>query len=399
MRSLRWSWPIWAVAMLVAVPWIVYVLRAEQPLKVVVLDKTVPYETRKEHRSLFWLLGHLKVVQPDGAPYDPSKDYVGAFPGAEPGDPPARTVDLTTEVAMQADLIYLADTYGVYTGDLASKASMKEALERSRRIYGGLTVQEANAVVAAAESGKTVVAEFNTLGSPTSPEARETLESLLGIRWTRWIGRFFPRLEDESEVPEWMRKNYEREWRQNWDFTGPGYVLLQDDVHCEVLRVGQEAEQLGLRIEKENKAEPLLRGAREATVYPYWFDIVVTQPGTQTLARFEWNLTPAGYERLRARGLPTSFPAVTYRQAANQGKTFYFAGDFADNPMRSRAVPLAGYMTFRRWMESGFLATSRQAFYWRFYAPMVANILNSAADERATAVALGRLNAHEPVGP
>ena len=110
-------------------------------------------------------------------------------------------------------------------------------------------------------------------------------------------------------------------------------------------------------------------------------------------------MTPTAYECLKARGLPTSFPAVTYRQVANQGKTFYFAGDFADNPMRDRAIPLAGYMTVRRWLESGVFATSKQAFYWRFYVPMVANILNEAAQQRAIAVAQGRLTAPQPAGP
>ena len=72
------------------------------------------------------------------------------------------------------------------------------------------------------------------------------LEGALGVRWTRWIGRYFPRLEDKDEVPQWMRNDYEREWKRPWEFHGPGYVLVQDDVHCEVLRVEFEAERIGL---------------------------------------------------------------------------------------------------------------------------------------------------------
>ena len=91
------------------------------------------------------------------------------------------------------------------------RAEVTAALERSPKIYGGLTDTEAGAVGEALRAGKTIVAEFNTMASPTGARARETLESVLGVRWTRWIGRYFARLEDRSEVPEWLRRDYERE--------------------------------------------------------------------------------------------------------------------------------------------------------------------------------------------
>ena len=99
------------------VPWACHRAAPQRPLRVVVLDKTVPFENRVEHRSLFWLLDHLKVVQADGSSYDSTTDYLGAYPGPNPGDPPARTADLTAGAALSADLLYLADTYGVYEGD------------------------------------------------------------------------------------------------------------------------------------------------------------------------------------------------------------------------------------------------------------------------------------------
>jgi hypothetical protein len=373
--GLRWVWPVVLVAVLVVAPFGCYVLSPSRSLDVVVVDKTVPFTDRREHRSLFWLLRHLKIKRSDGQPYDADTDYVGAFPGPEPGDRPERTTELTDEQALRADVVYIADTYGVYEGDLESGIEMKAALERTPKIYGGLEPSEARAARRALQAGKLVIGEFNTMASPTGFEARQAIESTLGVTWTRWIGRFFHRLENEEEVPQWMRDNYERIWRDPWDFQGPGYVLLQDDSKIEVLRVGEESGSIGLTIEREEPVDPVLRGARDGIPYPFWFDVVEPRAGTEVLASFVWDLEPEGEERLYAQGLPERFPAVVRRLAPGGGRAYYFAGDFADNLMSDRPWPFAGYLAFKRWSEGAKLAPSESAFYWRFYAPMLRSIL------------------------
>jgi len=381
MRSLRWSWPILVVALCVLIPWACYAARPARRIDLVVLDKTVPFRNWFEHRSLYWLLGHLNVVKGDGANYAIENDYLGAYPPAVPGDPPERTRDLTSSDVAGARLVYLADTYGVYREDLKSKERMAAALERSEKIYGGLTTDEARAAADALNAGKTLVAEFNTLGSPTGGDARTTLEAALGVHWTRWIGRYFPRLEDVGEVPQWMRNDYEREWRKPWEFTGPGYVLMQDDEHCEVLRVGFEVDTIGLTIERERPIDAHLDAAADRVPYPYWFDIVET-PDAKRLASFAWHLKDAGRERLKARGLPERFAAVARRVPPTGGVAWYFAGDFADNPMDPRPVPFLGYLGFRHLVEGLKLAPSETAFYWRFYVPMMETILADAESSR-----------------
>lgn len=374
-RTIRWVWPALVPGLAILASWTAYTTRPARPLALAIVDKTVPFPTRVEHRSLYWLLEHLRVVRPDGAPYDRDRDYIGAFPGLRPGDPPARTTELTAEIAVRSDVVYLADTYGVYRDDLASKDAMEAALERSPKIYGGLTFDEARAAASATEAGKTFVAEFNTLGSPTEEAPRIRMESILGVRWTRWIGRYFAKLEDRSEVPQWLRRDYEREWRRPWEFSGPGYVLVQDDAHVEVLRVGVESGSIGLRIDRERPVDPLLEDAADAIPYPYWFDVVEVASDAKVLASFRWDLRPEGMERLRARGLPSRFPAVVRRRAAGCGPAYYFAGDFADNPMRDGSIPFAGYLLLRRWSEALALAPSETAFYWRFYVPMMSKLL------------------------
>ena len=376
--TLRWSWPILLLGLLILVPWTIHVRAPSRALDVVVIDKTVPFRNRIEHRSLFWLLNHLKIAKPAGGGYDRDRDYLGAFPGPVPGDPPAWTTDLTAERAARADLVYLADTYGVYRKDLESGPAMKAALERSEPLYGGLTEAEALAARDAVAAGRTLIAEFNTLASPTGDIARKTLENTLGVRWTRWIGRYFARLEDRDEVPEWMRRDYEREWNRKWEFTGPGYVLLQDDAHCEVLQVGPEAPRIALTLEVVRPADAVLEDCADGTSYPYWFDVVEAGPGASVLANFRWRLTPAGLGRLKARNLPEVFPAVTRSMVPGGGAAWYFAGDFADNPMPDGRVPFAGYLTVRRWAERIKLSPSELAFYWRFYAPMMARLIDGA---------------------
>ena len=79
MKRLRWLWfPLLFVLILVS-PWLAFHLRSSRSLSLVVLDKTVPYDTYVEHSGLFWLLDQLKIVHPSGERYDRAKDYLGAM--------------------------------------------------------------------------------------------------------------------------------------------------------------------------------------------------------------------------------------------------------------------------------------------------------------------------------
>ncbi len=375
MRHLRWTWPILLLVVLFGTSWGCHVMQPDRELRMVVVDKTVPFENRIEHRSLYWLLNHLSLVQSDGTRFDRDEDYRGAFPGPIPGDPPERTESLTREDTEANDVIYLADTYGVYREDLESGEEMKAALERSPKIYGGLEFDEARVVQEAFRSGKTILAEFNSMASPTGGGPRRILEETVGVRWTRWIGRYFASLESREEVPEWMRRNYRNEWKREWEFRGPGYVLVRDDDAIEVLTVGNEAKRVSLRLSRAEPHDPLLRKAGDNIAYPYWFDVVTPDSDVEVLATYTWDLTDKGFARLRARGLPATFPAVTRKLGPGGGTAYYFAGDFADNPMSDRRVPLAGYLTVKRWTESVRMGPSENEFYWTFYVPMMERIL------------------------
>ena len=99
------------------------------------------------------------------------------------------------------------------------------------------------------------------------------------------------------------------------------------------------------------------------------------------LASFQWHLTPAGKVRLRQRGVPERFPAVVRTRSPGGGTGYYFAGDFADSPMGQTRVPLAGFLTIRRWIEGARAVPGERAFFYRFYAPMMVELV---ADVRAS---------------
>ncbi|KFZ32501.1 hypothetical protein JS44_03895 [Anoxybacillus flavithermus] len=76
-------------------------------------------------------------------------------------------------------------------------------------MYGGLTEQEVDRLHEAMfEGNKTLIAEFNSFASPTDPSVRNKFYALLNVEWTGWIGRYFPKLEND-EVPVWVKENYE----------------------------------------------------------------------------------------------------------------------------------------------------------------------------------------------
>ncbi len=72
------------------------------------------------------------------------------------------------------------------------------------------------------------------------------------------------------------------------------------------------------------------------------------------------------------------FPAVCRRVEQGGGEGYYLAGDFADNPMPGGAVPFWGYLAAKRWSERFKLGPSETAFYWRFYVPMMSEMLERA---------------------
>ncbi|AQQ54001.1 hypothetical protein [Planococcus lenghuensis] len=97
-------------------PFFLWLLEPEETLDVAVLDKTVPQENYREHHGLIWLLQHYKYRAAEGEPYRNIADYYGFIPDEADESYGIRTLPPSLD---GTDLIYVADTYGVYKEDLA----------------------------------------------------------------------------------------------------------------------------------------------------------------------------------------------------------------------------------------------------------------------------------------
>ena len=225
-------------------PYWLWKLKPETTLNVLIINKTVPDETYREHAGLVWLLNQQKYVKQDGSRYDVKTDYVGFVPKTKQERP--------WPTSLQSyDVIYVADTYGVYEHDFTAE---KKEGRRSEKVYGGLTEQEVNRLHDAMfEGNKTLIAEFNSFASPTERSVRETFYSLLNVEWTGWIGRYFPKLEDD-EVPVWVKENYEKQYDKRYAFTGPGYVLV-DEYDRLIILHGKEIGKRGVLFTPTKKGE------------------------------------------------------------------------------------------------------------------------------------------------
>ncbi len=163
-RLRRWKTGLVVVAALVAAllllaPILVWTRQPTHELKVVIVDKTVPDATRREHAGLTWLLQHRKIRKPGSGDYLAERDYYGFFPL-----PDHQWEIREPSIAAGApEFIYLADTYGVYTEEFYGQP----VGNRTAMIYGGLRSEEVKDIQAALPGCLTLVGEFNTFADPT----------------------------------------------------------------------------------------------------------------------------------------------------------------------------------------------------------------------------------------
>lgn len=353
------------LALLVAMPWFVWLWQPSHPLQVVILDKTVPDRSYREHKGLVWLLNQQKIVKPDGTSYRYEEDYYGFYPGEAQA---FETRDIPRSLT-SADVVYIADTYGVYEEEYYGKAEGG----RSDKLIGGLTLRDLEPVQKAAAEGATLIAEFNTFASPTDQESREVIYDLLGLEWSGWIGRIFADLKADAEIPAWMRSNYEVQYGSAWSFEGAGLVLVNEQDQIVVLEAGKHLQQGGSTFAFTTEGQQRL-GLSGDHSYRYWFDIVQPRSNqTEVLASYKLDVTAGGQEVLARHGIPVEFPAVL-RHDAGSYQSYYFAGDYADINQYPLWRKYWGWETVKAWTTLDTMK-NEDSFYWDIYVPLMKSIL------------------------
>jgi hypothetical protein len=367
-RTLKIVCSTLAVTLIILVsPFIIWKAKPSKILNVLIIDKTVPDTTYREHKGFMWILNNLKIKNGDSnTTFKYDKNYYGFFP--LPNEK-YMTKELPEELG-KPNLIYLTDTYGVYKDDFYKKDVQGN---RSGMIYGGTKGQEVDSIKNALNSN-TIIGEFNTLASPTDSKAREELQSIFGLKWNEWIGRYFSDLSKENiEIPNWMKENYAMQYGEKWNFKGTGIVLVNSDDAIIVLRSNVE---LGKGLNKINFKDSAKNEfqVKNNLKYYYWFEITKADKNAEVLASYKLDVTKEGQEILNKYNLPTEFPAIVRKKGVYT--SYYFAGDFADSNSTPKVYNVFG-IQFLNKITTFDEDTNQNYFYWNVYYPLIKNIVKN----------------------
>lgn len=352
-------------------PIIWWQLESHKNVKIAILDKTVPSESYREHQGLTWVLNYLKYGNDKGKAIHASEDYFGFRPKE---DKRSYKVKNFPSHYLDYDIIYAADTYGVYEDDLPWLDKKRKGA-RTGQIYGGLEESEWKSILERLNQKEKslFIAEFNTFASPTKKAVRESVTEYLGLDWGGWTGRYFEELDPDKneEIPKWILDEY----RDAWKYSGAGFILVNDiDYKVIVLEKDKHINEGGIKLSFTDNGTKLF-GLKDSPEYKYWFDIVTPKGTAEVLANYQWNLTNEGKALLEENRIPSQFAAVLANKSGS-ALSYYFAGDFND----IERVPSFYGM---KWLDAAYQfghKYSDEAFYWSAYVPMMKNILSHFPD-------------------
>ncbi len=355
------------------VMFLVWLFTPSQKLDVLIIDKTVLDKSALEHRCLTWILNHSKFRKSDGSTYK-LNHYYGFFPIKRPK---FTTQDFAKYTPQQLDatvdaydMIYFADLYGIYANEWYKDRDINE---RSRLVYGGMTLNELYLFKRFREQKKLVIGEYNMFASPTSGYVRKEVENSMNIRWTGWSGRYFIDLDtlNNPDLPKWVYRNYMAQNEGKWPFKKGGMVFAHEDETVVILDETKDLKEKTPSIITDRNFLEYYK-LKEKTPYFYWFDILQSFDSAQVKAEYHLYTTIRGDTILKRYGIPKIFPAVIEQN--EPGKLFYFAGDFADNPISFNISYFAGIKFLKRLFYTKD-PSDRRYFFWNYYRPLVTKIL------------------------
>lgn len=350
-----------------------------RPLSLFLIDKTTA-DNYREHRSLFWLLTHWKYVDPA------TNDYYQAsedFYGYDPADSSFSTVENLKLNA--ADLLYIADTYGVYRYPMdydSYERLLPDHYIPIQMEYGGLSAQEMDVIEAYDSLGRMSIAEFNTLQDPQLEDWRtqRRMERMFGVHYTGALGRYYDNLDNAAR---WMKDLFEHRYNKKWNFSGRGIIIIVDrtsgdDKTAVVVLEASDLEHTPVFI--RTSQDPLLRGTEDEVPYYYFFEFLTADSASQVIAEYEIECTVTGAEKMHAAGLPMRFPAVVSTDA---GRKLYFGGDFVDNNVETMLTQYWNVEFLLTKLFSFYFVSDQTRFFWKFYLPMMENVFHRVSERSA----------------
>ena len=367
------------VAAIILLPlwmWLCWLLTPKKRMVVAIIDKTVLNREAQEHISLDWVLRHEKYTGYKGRYYRPDHDYFGFFPGVDDRFslkglerfPPEKLQQLSED----ADMVYFTDTYGIYSNEWYKK---RQVAERSGIVYGGMTSEDLELLADMKARHKLMIAEFNTIGSPTAAPVRTEFEKMFGMRWTGWTGRYFSDLDTarNKELPQWLTTNFIRQHGGKWPFHHAGIAFVSNSDQVVILEEGSTLTDPLPLIESTGPGRASLH-IPTAIQYPFWFDIIAASAQNEVAANFLIRANAQGRAELDRYGIPARFPAVSMHRGSDY-RFYYFSGDFCDNPIGIGTSSFNGIAWFSALLYDSSDPAQRQGFFWNFYRPMMTAIL------------------------
>lgn len=355
--------------------WLGWVFTPNTKLVAAIIDKTVLTPEGKQHISFNWILNHQRYTKTSKKAYENAHDYYGFFPlddekyelkGLE-----RFSSNGLIQLSEDADLVYFTDTYGIYNNEW-----YKGENGHSGILYGGLSDKDVEFLSLMKAKNKLILSEFNTIGSPTRFENRARFEELFAIKWTGWTARYFDNLDIEvnKEIPIWLIDNYKKSHQGKWPFKRSGIVFVNDKSQVVILEDNTHLTDPMPHILSNLYARENL-GVPEKIKYPFWFDIILSQPTiNQTVASFKISANQKGLAELKKYGIPSEFPAVTMHKGEDYS-FYYFSGDFSDNQIDLNTSYFKGIRLFKGMFYDEDDPMERASFFWNFYRPMLSNIL------------------------
>ncbi len=367
----------------------------KKPIRVLIFDKTVLTKKTQEHISFSWILNNEQYTNPlNGNSYNRKADYKGFFPDEKGGyhidDYNQLTKENAAAIADQFDMAYYSDMYGIYRGEWDDEYFPQKnitddyrdySMERTRKIYGGMTSIELEILKKMKAQNKLIITEFNTIASPTSWRVRRDFEKEFDIFWSGWVGRYYETLDTtiNKELPRWLKHNYLAQHNNQWPFHKSGIVFVRVDDRIEILEnetdllkevpiiITPDIYQAYYNLPKEMK-------------YSFWFDIVSRGKLNDVVATYQLYPNIRGRKLLKTWGIPEQFPAVIEHNGPDY-RFHYFAADFCDNPIGYYTSYFKGIQHISQYTYSRD-AQERESFFWNYYRPMLTRIMNDYYKEK-----------------
>ncbi|MEH6405736.1 MAG: hypothetical protein V7767_00500 [Leeuwenhoekiella sp.] len=375
------------IAAIVLIPlgmWTTWLFTPKQKLVVAIIDKSVMTQNREKHLSVNWVLNNEQLTKTSQKSYDAKHDYFGFFP-LEDEKYKVKGLERYSshqlkQLSTDTDVVYFTDTYGVYNSDWYKEES---GAGKPGMLYGGLSQNDIEYLKLMKQEKKLILAEFNTIGSPTFTENRHEFEKLFSLKWTGWTGRYFNNLDIEknSDIPQWMIDGYTKTSGTSWNFKNAGIIFIGRDKQIVVLEEGSALNRAMPFIKSTPQAQKEL-SLPESVKYPFWFDVMQPDLSVNSVeASFDIAVNEKGKALLAQYNIPFTFPAITSHTGTDYD-FYYFSGDFSDNPVNFKSSYFKGISAFKSFFYDDRQPLERGSFFWKFYKPLLSTILENYAAKK-----------------